>query len=104
MPRYPTDPDTLLSICEVRFVRGSGPGGQHRNKTETGVQMTHPPTGIVVSATERRSVTQVSCCAWRLRQSWWPSMPLPPRISSLKAGPPFCGAPGRRAHPLRRGG
>ena len=58
MARYRTDPDYLLSICEVRFVRGSGPGGQHRNKTETGVQILHPPTGLVASATERRSQTQ----------------------------------------------
>jgi len=58
MPQYSTDPDHLLRICEVRFVRGSGPGGQHRNKSETGVQLIHPPSGIVVSATERRSQSQ----------------------------------------------
>ena len=39
----------------VEFVRGSGPGGQHRNRRETGVRLTHLPTGIVVLATERRS-------------------------------------------------
>lgn len=37
------------------FVRASGPGGQHRNRRETGVRLTHRPTGIVVQATERRS-------------------------------------------------
>ena len=40
------------------FFRGTGPGGQHRNKTETGVRLTHLPSGIVVSATERRSQHQ----------------------------------------------
>lgn len=39
----------------VEFVRASGPGGQHRNRRETGVRLTHRPTGIVVQATERRS-------------------------------------------------
>ncbi len=58
MPFYSTDPDHLARICDVRFVRGSGPGGQHRNKAETGVQIIHPPTGIVVTATERRSQSQ----------------------------------------------
>jgi len=37
------------------FFRGSGPGGQHRNTSETGVRITHLPTGVVVTATESRS-------------------------------------------------
>lgn len=35
--------------------RGTGPGGQHKNKTESAVRMTHLPTGTVVTATESRS-------------------------------------------------
>ena len=42
----------------VTFLRAGGPGGQHRNKTETGVRLTHLPSGIVVKATERRSRRQ----------------------------------------------
>ena len=42
----------------IQFLRASGPGGQHRNKTETGVRLRHIPTGIVVTATERRSRRQ----------------------------------------------
>lgn len=40
------------------FFRATGPGGQHRNKTETGVRLTHLPSGVTVSATERRSQYQ----------------------------------------------
>ncbi len=39
----------------TEFVRGSGPGGQHRNKATTGVRLTHGPTGVQATATERRS-------------------------------------------------
>jgi protein subunit release factor B len=48
----------LLSECEETFFIASGPGGQHRNKTESGVRLVHPPTGVVVTATERRSQAQ----------------------------------------------
>jgi len=34
---------------------GHGPGGQHRNKTESAVRLVHLPTGLKVTATERRS-------------------------------------------------
>ena len=39
----------------IDFFRGSGPGGQHRNTSETGVRISHLPTGLVVTATESRS-------------------------------------------------
>jgi len=47
--------DKLLAECSVETYRASGPGGQHRNKTESAVRLTHRPTGVVVTATERRS-------------------------------------------------
>ena len=50
--------DALLAECEETFFVGSGPGGQHRNKTESGVRLSHPPTGVTVTATERRSQLQ----------------------------------------------
>jgi len=47
--------DALLAECEETFFVGGGPGGQHRNKTESAVRLVHQPTGLVVTATERRS-------------------------------------------------
>lgn len=49
------DSDRLLAQCGLRTQRRSGPGGQHRNKTSSGVFLQHEPTGIVGEATERRS-------------------------------------------------
>jgi protein subunit release factor B len=59
----------LLAECEETFFIASGPGGQHRNKTESGVRLAHPPTGVVVTATERRSQAQNRSAALvRLRE------------------------------------
>lgn len=57
-PVYPTDRESLERDCTLEFVIASGPGGQHRNKTESGVRLTHRPSGTVVMATERRSQHQ----------------------------------------------
>ena len=45
----------LLADCDIRRTRRGGPGGQHRNKVETAVVVTHQPTGITGQAAERRS-------------------------------------------------
>ena len=52
---YPIDRASLERDCEVEFFIASGPGGQRRNKVETGVRLIHRPSGITVTATERRS-------------------------------------------------
>lgn len=59
--------ETTINTNDVtrQFIRASGPGGQHRNKVESGVRLTHGPTGIVVTATERRRQSQNLDVAWR---------------------------------------
>ena len=51
----PEDPKDLERDCDLSFFRASGPGGQHRNKTETAVRVVHRPTGTIAAATEERS-------------------------------------------------
>ena len=55
--RFLTD-DQLLAECRQDHYRGSGPGGQKRNKTSNAVRLLHTPTGIIVTATERRSLKE----------------------------------------------
>ena len=50
--------DALLDQCDVHTFRASGPGGQHRNKTDTGVRIFHRSTRCTAQATERRSQHQ----------------------------------------------
>lgn len=61
--------EALLAECEVEFFVGGGPGGQHRNKTASAVRLRHPPTGTIVTATERRSQARNRTAAlMRLRE------------------------------------
>lgn len=55
MMKYETEREALERDCDLEFFVAGGPGGQHRNKVETGVRLTHRPSGLVVTATERRS-------------------------------------------------
>lgn len=61
-------PEHLWNECDVRRLRRSGPGGQHRNKVETAVSLRHLPTGVCAEANELRSQGQNRTVAlFRLR-------------------------------------
>ncbi len=56
MPKYELeDIDIKKDDLKVDTFRSSGAGGQHVNKTESGVRFTHIPTGIVAESTDGRS-------------------------------------------------
>jgi len=44
-----------IEDCEVQTFRAGGKGGQHQNKTETGVRIIHRPSGAVGECREERS-------------------------------------------------
>lgn len=54
-PRYDLSDEALDRDTEISFFIGSGPGGQNRNKRETGVRLLHRPSGIVVTSVKERS-------------------------------------------------
>src|SRR5436190_13121894 len=50
--------DALIAQCEVDRYRASGPGGQHRNKTESAVRLRHRLTGVSAIGEDSRSQSE----------------------------------------------
>jgi protein subunit release factor B len=68
-PWHELSDDELLGQCEVQAHRASGPGGQHRNKTETAIRLVHGPSGVSAEGKDQRSRTQnLRAALGRLRE------------------------------------
>jgi protein subunit release factor B len=75
----PEADEDLLRECEVETFRSSGPGGQHVNKTESGIRLRHLPSGLVVTSRQERSQHRnKALCLHKLRE----------RVAHLNYRPP----------------
>lgn len=101
------DDAAILAQCDLSKGRTSGPGGQHRNKVETKVMLSHRPTGLDAQASERRSVEdnkRVALRRLRLTMAVELRIPVPDgeigsalwraRVRRAPPGPPTSPIPG----------
>ena len=83
--------DALIAQCEVDRYRASGPGGQHRNKTESAVRLRHKLTGVSAIGEDSRSQAENKVHAVRRLRSAIalevrePALSISPRLAAFVA-------------------
>ena len=87
---YPVIDDTIVvdikeSDVRTDTYRASGSGGQHINKTDSAVRLTHAPTGIVVAVQAERSQHKNRAKAWDMLRARIYEMELKKREAAAQA-------------------